>query len=69
MEFFFALNLFIDLCFVLDIAISFRSSFIHPITGDEITDTRLIAIHYLSGRFLLDLLAALPFDILLSLFL
>ena len=35
-----ALNNFIDLCFVMDIAVSFRTSFYDQETGDEVFDPK-----------------------------
>lgn len=56
-------NFIIDLVFISDIIIVFRTSVLCGTTGDEITDTRVIARRYLcSTRFPLDILAAFPFD-------
>ena len=66
-----ALNAVIDLMFLIDIIISFRTTFVNQKTGDEISDTHLVARHYLrmlsrinskDGRFWIDLLATIPFD-------
>ena len=56
----------IDIIFITDIVIVFRTSMISPHTGDEITDPKLIAKKYMcSTRFPLDVLAATPFDFIL----
>ena len=49
--------------FVIDIFINFMTTYVS--TNDEvITDKKRIAIHYFKGWFIIDLLAAIPFDIL-----
>ena len=40
-------NLFIDLFFLLDVIISFRTSYINSMTGDEITTPKEITQNYL----------------------
>lgn len=57
-----ALNTLIDLMFGIDIFISFRTSFYHPITGDEISDLKIIRTNYFRGRFAIDFLSTVPFD-------
>lgn len=57
------LNWFIDLLFMLDLISNFRTTFIHPKTGKEVLDLKEITLCYLKGRFWIDLLAILPFDI------
>jgi CRP-like cAMP-binding protein len=53
----------IDLCFVADLLLNFRRSFINSKTGDEIMDPKQICLHYLrSPRFLVDLLTTIPWD-------
>ena len=54
------LNHFIDLVFVVDIILTFRTSFISG--GDEITSPKKIAINYLKSRFVIDLLSVIPWD-------
>lgn len=61
-------NTIIDFMFIMDIIISFRSSYIIEATGDEVMDCKTIAISYLKGRFWIDLLACLPFDLLSYIF-
>jgi hypothetical protein len=53
----------IDLFFLIDIALNFRTSYRHQ--GVDVTDPAKIARHYRRGRFPIDLLANLPFDMLL----
>lgn len=62
---FFILNSVIDLLFGVDIFVSFRTTFYHPITGDEIKDLSIIRNTYFKGRFMIDFLSTVPFDNLL----
>jgi len=57
-----AFNIFVDALFILDLVLSFRTTITSPLTGEEITKPRDIAIAYLKGRFVLDLISALPFE-------
>lgn len=53
----------IDLCFFLDIILNFRTAFLSPKTGIEITNPKEIAKNYMKGgKFAIDLLATIPFD-------
>lgn len=53
----------IDVLMLIDIALGFRAAY--RAGGVEITDVRSTARHYRRGRFPIDLLANLPFDLLL----
>lgn len=64
---FFLLNTVIDMLFGVDIFVSFRTTFYHPITGDEIKDLSIIRNNYFKGRFAIDFLSTVPFDNLLFL--
>ena len=59
---FFIANTIIDLCFVVDILVAFRTTFYDPSTGDEIFDAKRIAKEYILGRFIIDFLSTVPFD-------
>ena len=61
------IDLLVDICFVFDIMIVFRSCY-HDEFGNQITDSKLIAIKYLKGKFLADLVSTVPFDSLALLF-
>lgn len=61
-------NLSFDILFMLDIVISFRTSYIDEESGEEIASTKKIASQYLKGRFMVDLVSSLPTDIILLLF-
>jgi hypothetical protein len=53
----------IDVIFLIDIILSFRTSYRHQ--GVDVNQPDVIAHHYRRGRFPVDLLAAVPFDLLL----
>jgi len=53
--------------FVLDLLVNMRTTYIDGREGEEIGNSKLMAIHYLSsGRFILDLLSTIPFPDLFS---
>ena len=53
----------IDLVFIFDIILNFRTTYIDPINGEEILDTKLISINYLTElRFYIDVLSTVPLD-------
>ena len=56
-------NMCIDLFFLADIVITFLTTYIDDVTGDEIAIPKKIAINYLKGWFTIDLLATIPFDL------
>jgi len=52
--------------FFIDILVNFRTTFYNK-RGEEVFDPKTIAIQYLlSGRFLIDFLACVPFDIMIK---
>ncbi|CAI2361123.1 unnamed protein product [Moneuplotes crassus] len=57
------MNWLIDLFFLIDIFINFRTTVVDPVTGDDIYNTKVIAKQYIQGKFWIDLLASIPFDI------
>ncbi|XP_044591049.1 potassium voltage-gated channel subfamily H member 7 isoform X10 [Cotesia glomerata] len=58
------IDLIVDVTFVIDILINFRTTFVN--TNDEVVSGPWkIAVHYLRGWFIIDLVAAIPFDLLL----
>lgn len=52
----------VDLIFMIDLLINFRTTYISSSNGDEIYDPKLIAKKYLTGRFIIDLLSSFPLD-------
>ncbi|XP_068123763.1 potassium voltage-gated channel subfamily H member 3 isoform X2 [Hyperolius riggenbachi] len=60
-----ACDLAVEILFILDIILNFRTTFVSQ-SGKVVFSSRLIFIHYIRTWFLLDLLAALPVDLLYS---
>ncbi|XP_060799476.1 potassium voltage-gated channel subfamily H member 2a [Neoarius graeffei] len=57
-------DLIVDIMFVIDIVINFRTTYVN--TNDEVvSQPGRIAVHYFKGWFLIDLVAAIPFDLLI----
>ncbi|XP_049824499.1 potassium voltage-gated channel subfamily H member 6 isoform X4 [Aethina tumida] len=57
-------DLIVDVTFIIDILINFRTTYVSG--GDEVvSEPGRIAVHYLKGWFIIDLVAAVPFDLLL----
>ncbi|KAM4823341.1 voltage-gated inwardly rectifying potassium channel KCNH6 isoform 3-T3 [Urocitellus parryii] len=57
-------DLIVDIMFVVDIIINFRTTYVN--TNDEVVShPRRIAVHYFKGWFLIDMVAAIPFDLLI----
>lgn len=57
-------DLIVDILFILDIIINFRTTYVNK--HDEVVSHHgKIAIHYFKGWFLVDMVAAIPFDLLL----
>ena len=59
--YFIILDILIDLTFLADIFINFRTAFINP-KGIVVETPKEMAINYIKGSFLLDLFATIPFD-------
>ena len=57
-------SLITDLFFFIDILVNFRT--VYSDEMDEVRDTKLIAKHYLKGRFTIDVLSTVPFDHILA---
>ncbi|CAE7464293.1 Kcnh2 [Symbiodinium natans] len=55
------LNVGIDFCFIFDIFLNFRTTFINE-AGEEVRSNRLIAKNYLTSWFTLDFVTALPLE-------
>lgn len=51
------------ICFSPDIILNFRTTYVGP-AGQVVYDARSICLHYCTTWFILDLIAALPFDLL-----
>ncbi len=54
----------VDIMFIIDILINFRTTYVSE--NDEVVSMpSKIAVHYFRGWFIIDLVAAIPFDLLL----
>ncbi|ROI48990.1 Potassium voltage-gated channel subfamily H member 2 [Anabarilius grahami] len=57
-------DLIVDIMFIIDIIINFRTTYVNA--NDEVVSHPLrIAVHYFKGWFLIDMVAAIPFDLLI----
>jgi len=57
------INVFLDVFFIIDVFVNFRTSFIIDATGEEVTDLKAIAVQYVKGRFWIDLISSIPIDL------
>ena len=62
-----ALNSLTDFFFLLDIIVSFRTTYIDLLTGDEIFSAKKCALEYLQTRFIIDFLSMVPVDTIVEL--
>uniref|UniRef100_H3ARA5 Potassium voltage-gated channel subfamily H member 6 n=1 Tax=Latimeria chalumnae TaxID=7897 RepID=H3ARA5_LATCH len=57
-------DLIVDIMFIIDIAINFRTTYVNK-NDEVVSHPGKIAIHYFKGWFLIDMVAAIPFDLLI----
>ncbi|XP_030265384.1 potassium voltage-gated channel subfamily H member 7-like isoform X2 [Sparus aurata] len=57
-------DLIVDIMFIVDILINFRTTYVNA-NEEVVSDPGKIAIHYFKGWFLIDMVAAIPFDLLI----
>ncbi|XP_066442770.1 potassium voltage-gated channel subfamily H member 6 [Eleutherodactylus coqui] len=57
-------DLIVDIMFIVDIVINFRTTYVN-INDEVVSHPAKIAIHYFKGWFLIDMVAAIPFDLLI----
>lgn len=57
------LDLIVDLMFMVDIFISFRTTYVNK-EGEAIYEPMVIAKNYLKGWFAIDAIAAMPYDLI-----
>ncbi|XP_029429686.1 potassium voltage-gated channel subfamily H member 6 isoform X2 [Rhinatrema bivittatum] len=57
-------DLIVDIMFIVDIIINFRTTYVN-INDEVVSHPGKIAIHYFKGWFLIDMVAAIPFDLLI----
>ncbi|XP_030076348.1 voltage-gated delayed rectifier potassium channel KCNH4 [Microcaecilia unicolor] len=56
-------DIVVEMLFILDIILNFRTTYVSQ-SGQVVYDPRSICLHYLATWFFVDLIAALPFDLL-----
>ncbi|XP_075767446.1 voltage-gated delayed rectifier potassium channel KCNH4 isoform X2 [Pelodiscus sinensis] len=56
-------DIVVEMLFILDIVLNFRTTYVSQ-SGQVVYDTRSICLHYVATWFFVDLIAALPFDLL-----
>uniref|UniRef100_A0A8C5PJ83 Potassium voltage-gated channel subfamily H member 4 n=1 Tax=Leptobrachium leishanense TaxID=445787 RepID=A0A8C5PJ83_9ANUR len=56
-------DIVVEMLFILDIILNFRTTYVSQ-SGQVVYDPRSICFHYLATWFFVDLIAALPFDLL-----
>ncbi|KAG7236572.1 hypothetical protein INR49_000835 [Caranx melampygus] len=57
-------DLIVDIMFIVDILINFRTTYVNN-NEEVVSHPAKIAIHYFKGWFLIDMVAAIPFDLLI----
>ncbi|XP_026519141.2 potassium voltage-gated channel subfamily H member 2-like, partial [Terrapene carolina triunguis] len=57
-------DLLVDIMFLIDIVINFRTTYVNS-NEEVVSHPGRIAIHYFKGWFLIDMVAAIPFDLLI----
>ena len=53
---------FINVIFILDMLVNFRTTYIDEETGEEITEPKEIASNYIKSKFKIDLIGVIPYD-------
>ena len=51
----------VDFIFLIDVILTFRTTYLDTAKGIEETDTHKIGINYLKGSFLIDFASSVPF--------
>ena len=54
----------VDIMFIIEIFINFRTTYVSE-NDEVVSQPSKIAVHYFRGWFIIDLVAAIPFDLLL----
>lgn len=58
------IDLMVDIMFIIDILINFRTTYVNK-NEQIVSHPGKIALHYFKGWFLIDVVAAIPFDLML----
>eukprot|EP00057_Strongylocentrotus_purpuratus_P019181 XP_011673655.1 PREDICTED: potassium voltage-gated channel subfamily H member 8 isoform X3 [Strongylocentrotus purpuratus] len=61
------LDIIIEIIFIIDVVINFRTTYVSK-SGKVVYEARAIGLNYIRSWFFIDLLAAVPFDILTQIF-
>ncbi|CAH8560545.1 unnamed protein product [Schistosoma turkestanicum] len=56
-------DILVDIMFIIDILINFRTTYVNK-NDEVVSHPKRIAAHYIKGWFIIDLVAAIPFDLL-----
>uniref|UniRef100_A0A3Q3FSV6 Voltage-gated delayed rectifier potassium channel KCNH4 n=1 Tax=Labrus bergylta TaxID=56723 RepID=A0A3Q3FSV6_9LABR len=56
-------DILVEILFIIDIVLNFRTTFVSS-SGQVVYDARSICVHYVTSWLFVDLMAALPFDLL-----
>lgn len=59
-------NYVVDFSFLVDLVLTFFTAIHDTSTNTLICDKKAIAVHYLSGWFVIDVIAILPFELMLA---
>eukprot|EP00062_Callorhinchus_milii_P025843 gi/632987277/ref/XP_007910703.1/ PREDICTED: potassium voltage-gated channel subfamily H member 7-like [Callorhinchus milii] len=57
-------DLIVDIMFIIDIVINFRTTYVNK-NDEVVSHPGKITVHYFKGWFLIDIVAAIPFDLLI----
>jgi len=60
------IDAFVEFFFLMDIIIIFRTAYLDPKLGIEVRDPHKIAINYIRGPLLTDLISSVPFNVILA---
>ncbi|KAJ8024583.1 Potassium voltage-gated channel subfamily H member 7 [Holothuria leucospilota] len=58
-------DMIVDVMFIIDILINFRTTYVNK-NDEVVSHPGKIAVHYFKGWFLIDVVAAIPFDLILE---
>lgn len=58
------IDFIVDIMFIIDILINFRTTYVNK-NDQVVSHSGKIALHYFKGWFLIDVVAAIPFDLML----
>lgn len=59
-------NLWVDSMFIVDIIINFRTTFVKVNSDEVISNPKQIALHYSKSWFVVDFVAAIPFEFMIT---